>query len=78
VTDRGRKDLRGVHQLGTCLPKAFWMEGPKAVISLASVLGTECGLAAKITWEVSPAVIESEEVKDKCLCNLHFFILFPF
>jgi hypothetical protein len=54
------------------------MEGPKAVLSLASVLGTKCGLAAKIAREVSPSVIESEEVKDKCLCNLHFFILFPF
>jgi hypothetical protein len=52
------------------------MESPEAVVSLASILGTERGFEAKIAREVSPAVIESREVKEKSLCNLNFLIWF--
>jgi hypothetical protein len=52
------------------------MESPEAVVSLASILGTECGFEAKIAREVSPAVIESREVKEKSLYNLNFLIWF--
>jgi hypothetical protein len=43
------------------------MESPEAVVSLASIIGTEHGFEANVAGEVSPAVIESWEVKEKCL-----------